>query len=230
MGLLPQKQDRGNRQQKLPRNLGNDESILRQDYETLKQKNKLAVYGALVRKCEEQGVMAPSYKTFIQAVHQRPRVEQIEKRQGKRAAYQQKTFYHELNLTTPRHGDRPFEIGHIDHTLLDIELVCSQTGSNLGRPWGTFLSDAFSRRLLAVTLSFDPPSYRSCMTVLRECVQRHARFPQIIVVDGGREFESVYFENSWRDTSAARKPGQEPNLALALFASDYLERPIRAFT
>ena len=115
-------------------------------------------------------------------------------------------------MTTPRHGDRPFEIGHIDHTLLDIELVCSHTGRNLGRPWGTFLSDAFSRRLLAVTVTFDPPSYRACMMVLRECVQRHGRLPQIIVVDGGREFESVYFETllARYECSKKTRPGAKP--------------------
>ncbi|MBI4320945.1 MAG: DDE-type integrase/transposase/recombinase, partial [Chloroflexi bacterium] len=62
------------------------------------------------------------------------------------------------------------------------------------RPWATFLTDAFSRRFLAVYLTFDPPSYRSCMMVLRECVRRHHRLPQIVVVDGGPEFGSVYFE------------------------------------
>jgi len=89
---------------------------------------------------------------------------------------------------------RPFEIGHIDHTQLDVELVCSRTGSNLGRPWATFLVDAYSRRLLAVYLTFDSPSYRSCLMALRICVQRHARLPQIVVVDNGAEFNSTYFE------------------------------------
>jgi putative transposase len=163
-------------------------------YETLKQKPKYEVYGALVRACEERGIIAPSYKTFAQAVNCRPRQERVRKRQGRRAAYQHEPFHWELSLTTPRHGDRPFEIGHIDHTQLDIELLCSRTGHNLGRPWATFLSDTFSRRLLSVYLTFDPPSYRSCMMVLRECVHRHSRLPQIIVVDGGREFASVYFE------------------------------------
>jgi len=32
------------------------------------------------------------------------------------------------------------------------------------------------------------------MMVLRECVRRHGRFPQNLVVDGGKEFESVYFD------------------------------------
>ena len=184
VGLLLQYQACGNRQQKLPNStLDLMKTFITNDYETLKQKTKAAVYGVLVRKCEEQGIAAPSYKTFARAIQERPRTEQVQKRQGKRAAYQHETFYQELTLTTPRHGDRPFEIGHIDHTLLDIELVCSHTGRNLGRPWGTFLSDAFSRRLLAVIVTFDPPSYRSCMMVLRECVQRHGRLPQI-VVDG----------------------------------------------
>jgi transposase InsO family protein len=213
VGLLPRFQDRGNYQQKLPSSsIETMDAFIANDYETLKQKTKVAVYGALVRKCEEQGVVAPSYKTFARAVQERPCAEQVQKRQGRRAAYQHETFYQELTLTTPRHGDRPFEIGHIDHTLLDIELVCSHTGRSLGRPWGTFLSDAFPRRLLAVIVTFDSPSYRSCMMVLRECVQRHGRLPQIIVVDGGREFESIYFETllARYECSKKTRPGAKP--------------------
>src|SRR5207249_10845055 len=94
---------------------------------------------------------------------------------------------------TPRHGDRPWEIAHIDHTQLDIELL-SSLGKPLGRPWATFLVDAYSRRLLAVYLTFDAPSYRSVMMVLRVCVRRLGRLPQMLVVDGGKEFRSRYFE------------------------------------
>jgi hypothetical protein len=49
----------------------------------------------------------------------------------------------------------------------------------------TLLVDAFSRRILAAYLTFDPPGYRSCMMVLRDCVRPHARLPQFVVVDGG---------------------------------------------
>ena len=115
-------------------------------------------------------------------------------------------------MTTPRHGDRPFELAHLDHTQLDVELVCSPTGRHLGRPWATFLSDAFSRRLLAVCLTFDPPSYRSCMLALRECVRRYERLPEAIVVDGGPEFESVYFETLLARYGCTKKtrPGGRP--------------------
>lgn len=195
IGLLSRRSAKGNRQRKLPEDsLAIMNKFILEDYETLKQKRMWEVYGALVRTCEQKGAIAPSYKAFTKEIKRRDGYEQTKKRQGRRAAYQQESFYWELTRTTPRHGDRPFEIGHIDHTELDVELVCSRTGRNLGRPWATFLIDAYSRRLLAVYLTFDSPSYRSCLMVLRICVKRHGRLPQIVVVDNGAEFHSVYFE------------------------------------
>ena len=164
------------------------------DYETLKQKTMYATWSALNLACDREQISAPSYKTFTLAVHRRAGAEQVQKRRGHRAAYPHQPFYWELEQGTPRHGDRPFEIAHIDHTQADVWAVCSQTGHILGRPWVSLLTDAFSRRILAVNLTFDPPSYRSCMMILRECVRQHSRLPQILVVDGGKEFASIYFE------------------------------------
>ncbi len=169
-------------------------TVIHQDYETHKQKSVYASWSALLSECNSQGLIAPSYETFRQAVHAAAGHAQTLKRMGPRAAYAQERFCWELELTTPRHGERPFEIGHIDHTELDVELVCSTTARNLGRPWLSLLTDAFSRRVLAFSLSFDPPSYRACMAIIRECVARYNRVPQIFVVDGGAEFDSVYFE------------------------------------
>jgi putative transposase len=170
------------------------------------------VYAALVGACAERGIVAPTYKTFVNAANRRPRREQVAKRQGPRAAAQAAPFCWELSLTTPRRGDRPFELAHLDHTQLDVELVCSRTGRNLGRPWATFLSDAFSRRLLAVCVAFDPPSYRACMLALRECVRRHQRLPEAIVVDGGPEFASIYFETllAWYACAKKTRPAGRP--------------------
>lgn len=168
--------------------------FIENDYETLKQKRRYEVYGAFLRTCEKEAVTPASYKTFCKAIKRRPRFEQVTNRQGRRAAYTYKPFYWRLDQTTPRHGDRPFEIIHIDHTQLDEEFVCSHTGRNLGRAWASIMVDAFSRRILAVYVTYDSPSYRSCMMLIRECVRRFGRFPQTIIVDGGREFKSTYFE------------------------------------
>jgi len=195
VGLLPHIERRGNGTARLPvptKTLM--ERFVREDYESEKQKSKFASWISLKLACEREGLVTPSYRTFRLAIAHRPPHDRALKRQGRRAAYAHEPFHWYLEQTTPRHGDRPFEIAHIDHTQLDVELVSSDSMHNLGRPWVTLCTDAFSRRILAVYVTFDPPSYRSCMMVLRECVRRHARLPQILVVDNGSEFSSTYFE------------------------------------
>ena len=193
LGLLPGV--KGNPKPRLPeatRDLMN--KFIEENYETLKQKGKFAVYGQYLVESERQSIQAASYRTFATEINSRPKFVQTLKRKGPRAAYSHEPFYYELSPTVPRHGDRPFEIAHIDHTELDVELICTEPRRNLGRPWATFLTDAYSRRLLAVLLLYDPPSYRTNMMILRECVRRHHRFPQNIVVDGGKDFHSLYFD------------------------------------
>lgn len=87
-------------------------------------------------------------------------------------------------------------MAHLDHTQLDIELVSARTGRPLGRPWATFFMDAFTRRLLVVYVTFDPPSYRSAMMALRECVWRYGRLPQTLVVDGALIFAAPTLRRS----------------------------------
>lgn len=213
VGLLPRVSSKGNHQPKLPEVTQKIvDEFIDNNYLNLKQQGKFAVYSSLVRCCEQQGITPCSYKTFVRKIQQKSNYEQAVKRQGRRAAYKHEPVYWELEVNTPRHGQRPFEICHIDHTQLDIELVSSHTSVNLGRPWATFLTDAYSRRILAVYLCFDPPSYRSCMMVMRECVRRHGRLPDTIVVDGAKEFMSVYFERLLAAYSCTKKtrPAAKP--------------------
>ncbi|WP_100012867.1 TnsA endonuclease N-terminal domain-containing protein [Lentibacillus sediminis] len=195
IGLLPKDKNKGNRQGRFSSEvmtLMNE--YIQNEYESEVQKNVALVYGSFKNKCEELGYDPPSSVTFYSYIKKRPIDEQTKKRKGKRAEYQKKTYYWELTRTTPRHGDFPFNICHLDHTELDIELVCSSTGKNLGRPYLTLMIDAFSRKVIAFYLSFEPPSYRSCLMVFRDCVRRYNRLPQQVFVDNGKEFHSVYFE------------------------------------
>lgn len=185
--------------------------LIANEYETIVQENRTSVYKSYSEECKKRFLAPVSFRTFCEYVKKRDMKEQTLKRKGKRAAYKHEEFYWELSMKTPRHGERPFHIAHIDHTELDIELVDSDTGVNLGRPWLTILIDAFSRKILAIYLTFDPPSYRSNLMILRECVRRHGRLPQIIVVDGGKEFSSIYFESflaMYEVTKKTRPPAQ----------------------
>ena len=194
VGLLPKTAARGNRNPRADKTSRRllDEAIA-QWYARPKQQKPREVFLLYQHACLEQQVPFVTERTFYRHLNKASDPTLTEKRKGARAAYQESTWYWELEHTTPRHGDRPWELAHIDHTQLDIELL-SSLGKPLGRPWATFLVDAYSRRLLAVYLTFDPPSYRSVMMVLRVCVRRLGRLPQTLVVDGGKEFRSRYFE------------------------------------
>ena len=171
------------------------DKIIEQEYETYKQKNVWTAYEVLKSKWTEYSrfTPVPSHTFFYERTKKRSGYKQTKKRQGSRAANQHLAPWL-IQPTTPRHGERPFEIVHIDHTKLDIECICPHTKVELGRPWVTAMIDAYSRRILAVYITFDPPSYRSCMMILRICVQRFGRFPEWIVVDNGSEFKSTYFD------------------------------------
>src|SRR6266487_3074927 len=194
VGLLPRTAARGNRTPKAA-----EESrrflaeAIAQWYARPKQQKAREVFAAYQRTCLEHQVQPVTERTFYRHLAKASSSALTEKRKGAKAAYQESTWHWELERTTPRHADRPWEIAHIDHTQLDIELL-SSLGKQLGRPWATFLADAYSRRLLAVYLTFDPPSYRAVMMALRVCVHRLGRLPQMLVVDGGKEFRSRYFE------------------------------------
>jgi putative transposase len=195
-GLLPRWAKRGDRSslRLSPKVIKLMIDLITNDYESNVQCGMLVVYGKLRLACSEIGAKPPSYKTFVNYIHKRPKHEQDLARVGSKAAYDSEPFYFYLDKDTPRHGDRPFEICHIDHTELDIELIDPITGQNFGRPWLTLLTDACSRRILVAYLVYEYPSYRTSMMVLRECVRRFGRLPQTIVTDGGPDFKSIYFE------------------------------------
>lgn len=196
IGLLSKTKDRGNRSPKIPiRATELMAECVEALFKSNVQRNINAVYGDYCLRCEEEQIHPPSIKTFSKFIEFLNTPETVHARKGKRAAYQVGMFYWQLEKTTPRHGDRPFQIAHLDHTELDIELLQEKTFKNFGRPWLSLLIDAYSRRILAFSLSYEPPSYRSCMLIMKECVRRHNRLPQTIVVDNGSEFDSVYFEN-----------------------------------
>jgi putative transposase len=213
IGLLPRTGERGNRTAKAPtKSRELLDTFIAEHFETPRLAPAASVYRAYQRACSLQNIAPLSKRTFYQRLKQRDQTSQTEKRRGAKAAYRTQPWHWELTRSTPRHGDRPGAIVHIDHTQLDVELRCATTGRLLGRPWVTLMVDAYSRRILAVYLTFDPPSYRSCMMVIRICVQRFGRFPQAVVVDGGKEFHSVYFDTLLARYHCTKKtrPGAKP--------------------
>lgn len=212
LGLIAQHQKKGNRTARI------SEAVLALIHDTKKlylhptRKKRRAIYLAVKALCKKKGLSPPSYDCVRLAINHIPPAEATEAREGRTAAYRFKAPYLSTDLYLLPHGDLPFEMAHLDHTLLDIEPVDDVTGQLLRRPWLTLLFDARTRRVLAAHLSFDPPSYASCMMAMRICVKRYGRLPQTVVVDRGKEFQSVAFETflTYHRVGKLERPPKEP--------------------
>ena len=194
VALVPSLRTRGNRTPRLSAaQEGAMDEVIRSEYENNRAPNLKHCHKVLKKMCLERGICPPSYPTFIARAKARPQQQQDKARHGKRVAYQNAEFINVLYADTPVNGSRAFQYVHMDHTEIDIELVSLRTGKSLGRPWLSLAIDVYTRRIVGIYLSFDPPSYRSNMMLLRDIIRRHARLPQFIVVDNGKDFQSENF-------------------------------------
>jgi len=195
-GLVPKYMACGNRQRRL---LEDQLKIVTKHVNELwlndRNINKKRVHEAIALECNEAGLQVPGYSWLCRFIEQLPQYEAKVARQGRKAAYGIEPRQSEdPDVVLNSEPIRVWERAHIDHTQVDLEVISSETGENLGRPWVTVMIDHFSRRIVGFFLTFDPPSYRSVLMTLRDCVRRYGRLPDAIVVDGGKEFRSTWFE------------------------------------
>lgn len=226
VGLLPKHLEKGHHHKLEPALLELMTDFIEKHYFTPKNRRVSGVYREFKVVCSQQQppLIPPSERTFRQQINRQKNYQLILARQGAKVAKQTKPFYSTDGM--PKDGELPWENAHIDHTCLDINLVsslislatCNISSAitpehiNLGRCWATLMVDGYSKRILAVYLSFEPPSYRSCLMVIRICVKRFQRLPQTLITDNGKEFHSVYFQQllAYYKCNHKYRPSGEP--------------------
>jgi len=213
LGLIPKISQRGNRERRL------DEAVIKimddvidEHYAVEDGWSITACSGEVTNRCNERGLLPPSEVALRDQIKRRRQHDLVVAREGEKAAYSDSEFYWHIDGATPRHGERPFEIGHIDHTEVDLQFRGSRKGEKMGKAWLSVLIDAYTRMILAMVIMFDAPSYRTCMTLIRACIERHGRIPKTIVVDKGADFQSIYFETllARLDCHKKTRPGSKP--------------------
>jgi putative transposase len=111
-------------------------------------------------------------------------------------------------------GTVPFTFATLDHYLADIFLVLAVVNGYIYsfRPWISVLVDYTTRSTLAYWISFRSPSCSACAMVLRQCVRIFGKLPNEILVDGGKEFDSVYFRSLLAHYRVNRvlRPAEDP--------------------
>jgi putative transposase len=198
IGLLDKIFNRGSGKKISDDQLAMLELSIDEDYCNGRKTTQKKAHEKYIGRCKIEGGPPVSYTTYGEHIRKRREYDLELRRSGRRAAYQIRGPLNdgsqEISDLYPPHGDRAWEFAHIDHTPLDTELVSAFTGKPLGQPYLTMMIDAYTRMVLAFVISFERPSSRVIMLVMRECVRRHGRLPAKIVVDRGAEFMGTYFE------------------------------------
>jgi putative transposase len=210
LAVAPRYRFSGNRKRRIPQRV--IELIAenaREHYNTPTGANKEWCYLDFVAACHAAGEEPCSQRTFGKEL---ARYSSVGLREGKRRAYHDERIVHYLDLNEAIHGVRPFQYVHIDHTELQIVLRIPDSKESLGRAWLSLAIDAESRAVVGYYLSFEPPSYRSCMMVLRDIVRRHERMPEMLVLDNGKEFHSAAMQRVCRlyGCSLRYRPSAQP--------------------
>ncbi|HTF96294.1 MAG TPA: hypothetical protein VL995_09195 [Cellvibrio sp.] len=202
IALLSKTELRGNREPRLSKTVL---LIMDEFYEILLKPSPpsvYSVYGKFVAECQKRALPECSYKTFNERFNKFDTHYVTLKQKGFRAAYALGPQPREIDLDwdLPYHGDFIFEIAHVDHTPIELTLVSKLNGEVLeGTLTLSIMYDGHSRIILAIYISFEKPSYRSTMMLLRECYRRFKRLPLFLAVDHGPDFESVYFDSTLAD-------------------------------
>jgi putative transposase len=127
--------------------------------------NRKPSINALLREiravCRQLGMSAPSRSTVYRWINRLGQEDKLKRRisNSRRLA---------ISAMPGIFGDapHPWAVIQIDHTLLDI-ILSNALGQSIGRPWVTVAIDVYSRMILGIYISLDPPSAHSvgmCLT------------------------------------------------------------------
>ena len=171
-----------------------------------------AAHSRMVDLCAERGVSpAPSDSTLYRALARASIPKTDAARRGSRAGYQSEGPSLGADCALPRHGDRPFENRSYRPHAVGREIGLKRDrcgpGLTLADPDGRCLLEDAARGG-ALVRSSEPR--HSVARVLFDCVRRHHRVPDTLVLDQGPEFHSHDVED-----------------ALAYLQIHKLERPAR---
>lgn len=214
--LIPMVHKRGNRQQRLSCEEFNIiTSVIKEKYLTLQRLSINAVHEAVVAEMGRQNKLRsgddklhiPSYVTVYNHIKKVDPYEVMKARYGKLTA--------DRNFRPMQKGPEPtypLERVEIDHIKIDLFVVDMERKMPIGRPWLTSAIDVYSKCILGIYISFNPPSYLSVMKCLLNAIKPKGyiknEFDGIkyswaaygimdtIVVDNGKEFWSKHFEDA----------------------------------
>lgn len=117
------------------------------------------------RRCHAAQLPPPGRKAVRARLSAKPQSEIVARRLGRKAARDR--FSPAVGSLEPKW---PLSLVQIDHTLVDVIVVDSATRAPIQRPWLTLAIDVYSRCVVGLHLSLEPPSATSVALCIAHAV------------------------------------------------------------
>ncbi|MBF9223874.1 helix-turn-helix domain-containing protein [Hymenobacter ruricola] len=129
------------------------DEVIATHYLTRQKKTASEIVLEVRRLCRRAKLQLPADSTVRRRIHQLDQEETMRRRLGSKAA---------RDRFRPQQGeypdaDYPLQVVQLDHTPVDIILVDEIFRQPLGRPYLTMAIDVYSRMVVGMYLSYDPP-------------------------------------------------------------------------
>lgn len=211
--LTPVKPNGGKGQSRLPPEAeAIVDSLVKEVYLNKQKRSIKKTNDEIRRNCAHANLKPPHYLTVRKRILAVSEVERDKQRLGSKVA-------NEKHSAFPGHfpgADWPLAVVQIDHTKFDIMLVDDIHRLCIGRPWVTVAIDVFSRMVVGVYISLDPPNTMSVGLCIAHAIlpkeQWLARLGlsnswpcwgvmQRIHADNGREFRGNMLQRACKEYS-----------------------------
>lgn len=182
-------------------------TTLRDQWMILEAPPLAPVVAEIRARCEEAGLIAPSYVTISRRIPSLFSAEEIAKKRSANPKH--------LMRLKPRpgyiHAPNPLDVCQIDHTPTDINFVevVDNRGVFVGRPYLTIITDVATRAIFGFCLTLEKPSVLSVALCLAQAICRKDEWlvsrsidhawpmfgrPKLLLTDSAMEFKGNAFQ------------------------------------
>lgn len=151
---------------------------------------------AIAFECNKLGIQMPHSTTIRRRVNEISEEEKVKQRYGKKISDNK---FRPIRGNFP-HAHYPLSVVQIDHTPVDIILVDEVFRQPFNRPYLTVAIDVYSRMILGINISFDPPGAMGTGLCISNAILAKETYLQKLGVDGSwgcwGVMETIHVDNA----------------------------------
>lgn len=151
---------------------------------------------AIAFECNKLGIPMPHSTTIRRRINEISEEEKVKQRYGKKISDNK---FRPIRGNFP-HAHDPLSVVQIDHTPVDIILVDEVFRQPFNRPYLTVAIDVYSRMILGINISFDPPGAMGTGLCISNAILAKETYLQKLGVDGSwgcwGVMETIHVDNA----------------------------------